>query len=50
MLASRPEGEPGWQFVEALKELQFTPEDLAEMKAAMADLERIDPDEWGLSS
>lgn len=45
-LIELPEGEPGWKFVEALQDLDFSPEDLAEMNNAMEDLEKMNLDEW----
>ncbi len=44
----RPRGEPGWQLVKHAREINFPPEDLAEIAEAIKDCERIDWDEWDL--
>lgn len=46
----RPEGEPGWLAVQHAEEINFPAEDLAEIKAALQDLEEIDLNEWDLPS
>ncbi len=38
MHSRRPSGEPGWKFMEDVHKLNFTPQDLAEMEAAMEEL------------
>jgi hypothetical protein len=45
----RPPGEPGEELMRRARQINFSAEDLAEMEAAIQDLEEIDPDDWDLS-
>lgn len=44
MHSQLPTGEPGWKFMEDVRKLNFTPQDLAEMEAAMEELGQIEYD------
>jgi len=45
----RPPGELGEELMRRVQQINFSAEDLAEMEAAIQDLEEIDPDDWDLS-
>jgi hypothetical protein len=42
----RPPGIPGWLAIQFADEIDFPPEDLAQIKTALEDFEEIDPSEW----
>jgi hypothetical protein len=46
----RPLGEPGEELMRRARQINFSAEDLAEMEAAIQDLEEIDPDDWDLAN
>lgn len=50
MRSRLPAGMPGREFVALIKQMDFSPQDLAEMEAAMEELGRVNLDEWDLSS
>lgn len=48
---NRPKGTPGREFIEAIKDISISPEDLETMRRVIEeDQERIDLDEWDLPS
>jgi hypothetical protein len=49
MRSRLPEGMSGREFMELIRQMDFSPQDLTEMKAAMSDFEQVNLDKWDLS-